>query len=115
MAKRNFIDTDMKATVLKIGILRHMLNKSVNSYTILKDFSSSRRFARYIDKNDMKNEIYNTINSLENSGYIKSSKKIENGRLKNYYKLTSKGTSTLKSAGRLFRVHIKALKALLSE
>lgn len=101
---------------MKIFILRRISHDKVNSYAMLKDFKQRRRFMKsYRSPAEIKNEIYNTVKSLENSGYIKSSQKIENGRLKNYYMLTSKGKETLKSAGVLFKRHTQALASLLAK
>jgi len=112
----NFIDKDMRNSMLKMFILRSVGRESTNSYALLKEFSKRRRFfSRFGGVPDLKNEVYNTINSLEKSGYIKSSQKIENGRLKNYYFLTIKGRKVTNSAKVLFRRHIQALSALLKD
>jgi len=114
MRKDNFLNRDMKSTMLKIFILRKVSHAKANSYAMLKDFKQRRMFMKsYGSATEVKNEVYNTIKSLENSGYIKSSQKIENGRLKNYYMLTPQGKDTLKSAGVLFKKHAQALASLL--
>lgn len=102
--------------MLKIFILRRISRSSVNSYTIFKEFSARKSFVRVSrTTGDMKNEIYNAIKSLEKSGYIKSSQKIENGRLKNYYGLAPKGSKVLKASGRIFRRHLRELAAIMKK
>ncbi len=104
----------MKNTMLKMYILRSIGKSSINSYTLLKEFKARRRFVKsFRNPAEIKNEVYNTIKSFEKSGYITSSQKIENGRLKNYYTLTSKGRTVLKSAREIFQKHIGELNLLL--
>lgn len=115
MLKENFINKDMRGTMLKLRILRRMSKSKTNSYALLKEFVANKQFKKYLGKSrDIKNEVYNTINSLEKFRYIKSIQKTENGRLKNYYTLTDKGNKVLKSARRIFRTHIRELTSLLN-
>jgi DNA-binding PadR family transcriptional regulator len=115
LVKENFINKDMRGTMLKLRILRSMSKSKTNSYALLKEFKANERFKKYLGgQRNIKNEVYNTINSLEKFKYIKSVQKTEKGRLKNYYTLTSKGDKVLKSAGRLFKIHIKELTLLLN-
>jgi DNA-binding PadR family transcriptional regulator len=116
LEKGNFFDNEMKSTMLKVRILRRMGKSEVNSYALLKEFTKSGKFSSFFGTSEnMKNEVYNTIKSLEKSKYIKSSQKIENGRLKNYYTLTGKGKLVLKSTKHLFQKHLKNLALLFNE
>ncbi len=111
----NFLDKDMRNSMLKMFVLRRVGRERINSYTLLKEFKKRKRFSRHpASSADAKNEVYNTINSLEKSGYIKSSQKVDNGRLKNYYALTKKGKTVMVYARGLFKEHIKALSSLLN-
>lgn len=111
----NVINKSMRNTMLKIFVLRRIGSSKVNSYALLKEFSARTKLSSsFKSAASIKNEIYNTIRSLEKSSYIKSSQKIENGRLKNYYVLTAKGEETLKSAKKIFRKHLGELKILLN-
>jgi DNA-binding PadR family transcriptional regulator len=106
----------MKSTMLKMFILRRVGNSKANSYAMLKEFRARRGFMKsFGSQSAIKNEVYNTVKSLEKSGYIKSSQKIENGRLKNYYMLTRKGKDTINSASVLFKKHAQQLSLLLSQ
>lgn len=113
MKEQNFLNKDMKKTMLKMYILHKLGNSKVNSYTLLKEIAERRSGGFFDSKKEIKNEIYNTINSLENSGYLKSTQKIENGRLKNYYALSAKGKKVLDSSRRMFKKHVSALAAIL--
>jgi DNA-binding PadR family transcriptional regulator len=106
----------MKRTIFRFRVLRTILeSKSVNAYTIWKDFSSNKHIVgRFGGKESMKSEIYNILNSFEKSGHIAASPKIENGRLKNYYKLTKKGETAVKSAKKLFVNHFKEMSLILN-
>jgi DNA-binding PadR family transcriptional regulator len=106
--KENFINKDMKSTMLKLRILRRISNSKINSYTLLKELGANKQFTKYLGgAGELKNEVYNTINGLEKFGYIKSTQKVENSRLKNYYTMTNKGNKTLRSAKRIFRIHVR--------
>ncbi len=114
--EKNFLSKDMRKTMLKMFILRRIKKDKVNSYALLKEVSDkvhSKRF--FYNSAEVKSELYNTIKSLENSSYIKVSKKIENGRLKNYYALTKEGNNVLESAKKIFVRNIKELTTILGE
>lgn len=114
--KDNFLSKDMKKAMLKVRLLMRISRARVNSYTLLKEMERSKHSKRLFESRaEMKNEIYNTINSLESSGYIKSLQKIENSRLKNYYTLTKKGEDIRRSAREIFRRNVKELASLIGE
>ena len=114
--KENFLNKDMKKTLLKIHILHRIKRSKVNSYSLLKEISSNSHSGRFFkNKAEIKNEVYNTINSLEKSGYIESSRKVESGRLKNFYAPTEKGTEVLKSAKVIFLKNMKELVLIMKE
>lgn len=107
---------DMRRTMLKMRILMRIKKSSLNAYGILKEMSASKRAFRFFkSKNEMRNDIYNTIKSLEKSGFIKSTQKTENGRIKQYYRLTPKGTGAVNSARKMFREHFKELSMIFNE
>lgn len=111
--EEHFLNKDMRGTLLKMFILRRVSKDKINSYALLKELNTRKIFKRFSGTSDMKNEVYNAVNSLEKSGYIKASQKIENGRLKNYYTLTKKGDDVLKSAKNIFKKHLQSLSSLL--
>jgi DNA-binding PadR family transcriptional regulator len=109
----NFLHGDMRRTMLKVRILRRIKKSSLNAYGILKEMSVNKRtFKFFKNKEEMKNDIYNTIKSLEKSGFIKSSQKTENGRIKQYYKVTAKGDEAMRSAKKVFMENLKKLSSI---
>jgi DNA-binding PadR family transcriptional regulator len=115
LRRESFLDKDMRSSMLKMFVLRKISRESTNPYALMKEFGKRRGFLARFGSTDVKNEIYNTVNSLEKSGYISSSQKTENGRVKNYYVLTLKGKRVMASARILFRKHLQALTTLLNK
>jgi DNA-binding PadR family transcriptional regulator len=114
MKDEHFLNKDMRNTMLKVFILRRLKKSEANSYALMKEFMARRRFIGKLKVlSEVKNEIYNTIKSLEKSKYIKSSHRIENGRLKNYYTLTAEGKKVLESAKKIFQRNIKEISSLV--
>lgn len=106
----------MRLTMMKIRVLTRVKKSSLNAYGILKEMSANRRSFRFFkNKEKMRNDLYNTIKSLDKSGFIKSTQKTENGRIKQYYKITPKGTSALKSAKKIFMANLKELSSVFKE
>ena len=68
----------MMSTMLKLRILRRISKSKTNSYTLLKELMAMRKFEKHLGQStEIKNEVYNTINSLEKFKYIKSVQKVE--------------------------------------
>jgi DNA-binding PadR family transcriptional regulator len=112
----NFLSREMSKAMLKIYILRRVKRSKVNSYSLLKEIAANKNSERFFeDKKHIKNEVYNTLNSLEKSNYIKATQKAENGRLKNYYTLTKRGTELLGSARLIFRKNLDELTKIFHE
>lgn len=114
MREDSFLSKDMKKTIFKIRLLGRISVSKINSYALLKEYSANKEFVRFFGgEKGIKNEIYNTLNSLEKSNYIKVAQKIEKGRLKNYYTVTKKGTHVLKSAKRVLETNLKVIASIL--
>ena len=62
-------------------------------YKLLQDIKKVG--PKFIVNQDIKNNIYNTLQALENSGYIKAHYVIEDSRQKKYYKITKSGIGAL--------------------
>lgn len=110
LKKENFLGTEMRRLILRVRILVRIKAGKVYSYALMKEFSSGP-FSRFMGRN-IKNDVYNTIKSLEQSGYIRMSTKQEGGRPKKYYKLTKKGLVVLKSARGIQKEAAKELSKL---
>ena len=101
---------DIYNAILKIMLLRSIKCKENYSYQLFKNIKNS---PIKIEKPDMKNDVYNTLASLLGSGYIKTFSKIENGKLKNYYRITDKGIAALDEIKPVFKDVFKRVSKLL--
>jgi len=108
------MNKDMRHMVLKLLILKRIKSGRTYSYALIKEFSNDH-ISGLLQKEQgsVKNDIYNTINALEKSGYIKV--KVESGatRPKKYYTITKSGNSTLLQTKRLFIESMKSLMKIL--
>ncbi|MDE1871501.1 MAG: PadR family transcriptional regulator [Candidatus Micrarchaeota archaeon] len=109
-----FMTKDMARTVLKIVLLKRIERGEIYSYALIKELNASR-FSMFLKKysTDPKNDIYNTVKALEKSGYIKLDARIDGGKLKNYYKITAKGSNALKESKGLFMKSMRELVKIL--
>lgn len=97
----------MRRLILQMRILVRIKYGKVYSYALVKELSSAH-FSSFFGKG-IKNDVYNTIKSLEKSGYIRVSVKRDGGRLKKYYTITKKGDEAIRSA---MKVQKEAAKVL---
>lgn len=90
--KHPYMTKDMSRIILKLLVLKRMQKKDVYSYALIKEFSGTHiiHFIK-VHGGSVKNDIYNTVNALEKSGYISTKAAIVEGRLKKYYKITARG------------------------
>lgn len=65
------------------------------------------------DLKNVKNDIYNTINALEKSGYIKAKAEMGEMHFKKYYTITESGSSALAQTKKLFMSSMKSLMQIL--
>lgn len=110
MEEDKYFSREKKRIILRLRILRRIQVGKAYSYEISKEFGSGH-LAKFFGKN-IKNDVYNTINALESSGYIKVSTKVEGGRIKKYYSLTKKGSGVMKSAKRIMNDMAKEVTKL---
>ena len=98
-----YIGKDMRHIILKLVLVQKISKGPVYSYALISKLNNTR-ISNLLNKKGMalKNDIYNTLSSLERSGYIKSTSKIEKGKNRNYYKLTPKGKRILAASRTLF-------------
>lgn len=97
----SFISKDMYHAVLKLVLLTKIRKEKTYSYKLLKDIS--KHLSPISGKKDIKSDIYNTINLLENAGYIKVDVQMERNRTKKYYSLTKEGIKVHDNAKMVFR------------
>jgi DNA-binding PadR family transcriptional regulator len=109
------IGKELRHVILKLIILKRIKAKrgGIYSYAILKGLSKveSSHFCISNPK-EIKNDVYNTIASLEKSGYIKMRRRVQDGRLKKYYEITATGDAVLNSAMRDFLTALSTIKTL---
>jgi len=90
---RPYINKELRRVILKLIILKKVERGRTYSYALIKEISRNRHIGSLMNKpSEIKNEVYNQVNALEKRGMIKTEAVIEGGRLKKYYKLTSKGS-----------------------
>ncbi len=106
----SYFTRDMKRMILKMRLMARIKQGRAYSYGIVKEFNEGG-FAKMMGKN-LKNDIYNTIKSLEIGGYIKEKSKVENGKAKKYYSLTVRGEDVMKSAAKLHKETLREISKL---
>lgn len=112
--KDPYMNKDMRHIVLKLLLLKRIKGGRTYSYALVKEFSNDKISGLLQKKQDnVKNDIYNTINALEKSGYIKV--KAETGKIrpKKYYTITKSGNSALLQTKKLFMSSMKGLMKIL--
>ena len=115
MKQENSLGKDMKMIMLKFYILGKISEDSkANPYALIKKIGSCKGSGRMFDgKTEVKDSVYNAVNCLEHSGYIKASQKIEDGRLKKYYTLTGAGKDALKTGRKMFSKSISEMVSVI--
>lgn len=110
-----YMTKDIARIILKIRMLWKISNKEIYSYALLKDIENDK-ISEHLKKDgsNIKNDIYNTMKALEKSRYITMRARIENGKLKKYYKITEKGRKALKESRELFLNSMKEIKSIVS-
>ncbi|MCL5782791.1 MAG: PadR family transcriptional regulator [Candidatus Thermoplasmatota archaeon] len=112
----NFVKSEMRKTMLKIHVLWRLTRSETNAYTILKEISGDKFAAGfYSDERELRDSLYNSMRSLERSGLVVSSPRVENGRLKQYYQITEKGERVLKSSVLELQKGVKDIEGLFGE
>lgn len=108
-----YMTKDMMHIILKLKLLYRIQSGRVHSYALIKEFESSPHIMDFISKHggSVKSSIYNTVNALEKSGYVKTSADKDGSRSKKYYTITSEGRKALKESKGLF---IKSMRELTS-
>jgi len=106
-----YMTKDFCRIILKLILLRRIQKGDAYSYALIKELDN-KKISHLLKKpnSSVKNDIYNTVNSLEKSGLIKVSTKVEGGRLKKYYSITNAGKAALKESKALF---VRSMKDLM--
>ena len=112
----DYISKDVKRIMLKFRLLNEIALKPSYSYELIDRLCIAAAASKFFGKSktEIKNDIYNTINALEKSGYIKSVAKVEDGKLKNYCYITPLGKKTLKKSRAFFMKSVQSLAKIVS-
>ena len=110
----HYMNKDMRHMVLKLMLLRKIKGGKTYSYALIKEFGNAK-ISSLLQKDygDVKNDIYNTIKVLEESGYIKAKAEMGGTRFKKYYTITRSGRAALAQTKRLFMDSMKGLMQIL--
>ena len=110
-----YMNKDMSRIVLKLIVLRRIQKSAVHSYALLKEIESSPHMSKFIQKHGgiVKNDVYNTVNALEKSGYIVTKARIVAGRLKKDYTITNSGKKALHESKSLFMKSMRELMDII--
>ena len=106
---RKEIDKTFIKGVIKLIILKNIERKNNYPYGIFKKIKSNKHFIFKISKND----LYNTISSMEKDGLIKSNNKISKDNGHKTFQITEKGKEISKKSKEIMHSHITALKKLM--
>ncbi|MDE1810788.1 MAG: hypothetical protein KGH66_01995 [Candidatus Micrarchaeota archaeon] len=109
-----YMTKDMKRQVLKLMVLRRIRAGRAYSYAIIKELGNEH-LSMFLKKDtgSVKNDVYNTINALERSGYIKFTPASKLAGGKKYCVITAQGRSVLLESKRLFIESMKELMKIL--
>ena len=109
----DFVRSDIRRAMLKVHILWRAANGEANPYSLTKEFGGDKVISSFFaDKKELRNDVYNAVRSLEKAGLLVSSRRIENGRLKQYYAITEGGEKVLDSSVKEFLRGSKGVAAL---
>ncbi len=89
----------IKRMVLRLRLLVMIKHGKTYPYALLKQLEKTG-FAAVMGST-LKNDVYNTLKSLERGGYIKVETRLESGKAKDYYTVTKKGEKTFKQVIRI--------------
>ncbi len=102
---------EFKHLIMKLIILKKLAKRKEYSYKIIKEMGNIA-MSRFVtkDEGEVKNDVYNTISSLEKSGMIKA---IGDKGRRRYYSITKTGKAALREADTLMIPIFDELKGIL--
>jgi DNA-binding PadR family transcriptional regulator len=107
---KSFLNAKMRNGILNTIILIHIKKKSAYPYALLKHF---KKFHHPVLGRIDKNDIYNTLSSLEHKGFVKSKVIFAGAKAQKVYSITLKGAATVNSFRRIFFRFMKDAKGLI--
>jgi DNA-binding PadR family transcriptional regulator len=110
LIEKNSLTKDMKKVMIKIKILKIIATNRMYSYAIINEIANSQNLTKFFNRREaIKDEVYNTINILEKSGYIRVARQSTTVRVVKYYEITKEGKSVLNSAKKVYAASIKEI------
>ena len=111
---RGFMGKGLRQFVIKAVLLVKISRKRTYSYELMKELLVTVK-ARHIDTDmlKLKNEVYNSIASLERAGFIRSSTDSSWGKTRKYYVLTPKGRSALRTMRKTIHDTVRDMSQIL--
>ncbi len=106
-----YVDETFKNGVLKFVILNAMCRKNVYPYELYKRL---KKVNFGILKDINKSEIYNTFNSLENKGLVKSSSHLSCSKVQKEYRITSDGLKVAARSRKVMAKNVGNIKKLIA-
>ncbi len=117
---KKFFKNEVYSSVLKIIILSKLKKRKFYAYSLLKEIGKHEMIKNHFDVNNvkLKNDVYNTLRSLESSGYIKiykinSTAAGKPDAKKAYYILTKQGAEVLLSIKKIFINTAQEIKKII--
>ena len=117
---KKFFKNEVYSSMLKIIILSKLKKRKFYAYSLLKEISKNTMIKNHFDVNNvkLKNDVYNTLRSLESSGYIKiykinSTAAGKPDAKKAYYILTKQGAEVLLSIKKIFINTAQEIKKII--
>ncbi|MDE1855788.1 MAG: PadR family transcriptional regulator [Candidatus Micrarchaeota archaeon] len=106
------ISRGLRKEMLKIIIMNNLSRHSGYPYELLKGIESKKIF---IFEGLTKNDLYNSIGSLEKQGFIKSRAVMAGAKLRKHYDLTPKGKKIVAASRKAMVKTFLGMKKMMKE
>ncbi|MCL5412131.1 MAG: PadR family transcriptional regulator [Candidatus Marsarchaeota archaeon] len=105
---------ELRHVIMKLMLLKQIKSGRTYPYALVK-YAASIEMAHGFERTGAarKNDVYNTLASLERSGYIKAKRAVSGGRVKKYYSITPDGSMVLRASAKELMRTIRLVKELL--
>jgi DNA-binding PadR family transcriptional regulator len=114
LISRGFMGKGPRQFMIKAMLLVKISRERTYSYKLMKELLVLAK-ARHLETDmlGLKNEVYNSIASLEKAGFIRSSTDFSWGKTRKYYSLTPKGRSALRMMRTTIRNAVRGMSQIL--
>ena len=108
-----YMSKEMRRMIFKLMLLSEIKEKKRYPYELIELMAAQKATFIGSKKNEIKNDIYNIIRSLEKSGYVKLVPGSSRKQDKKYYKITPQGRAALLKSKKLMLSYMKELVRLI--